>query len=50
MKKLEGEEEIIEAFKVGTLGATAAAKVLGIARSSFYRRVKWYEDKEEIDL
>jgi DNA invertase Pin-like site-specific DNA recombinase len=40
MKKIEGEAEVMEAYRADLIGATAAAKLLGLSRSSFYRHAE----------
>ncbi|MVX63097.1 recombinase family protein [Clostridium chromiireducens] len=45
-KKLDNFEEVYNAWKADTITASKASKLLKIARSSFYRRVKEYEEKQ----
>ena len=49
-KEIDDFESIYNDVKEGKLSATKAAKQLGISRSSWYRKVKAYEDDPYIDL
>ena len=50
LKKLDDFENIYKNWKSNNISAAKASKRLGIARSTFYRRVKLYEDSEIIDF
>ncbi|MEG2021321.1 MAG: recombinase family protein [Oscillospiraceae bacterium] len=50
IKKINKLEEVYSAWQAKKLTATAASKQLGIARSSFYRRVKQLEENNNIDF
>lgn len=45
-KKLDNFDEVYNAWKADTITASKASKILKIARSSFYRRVKEFEEKQ----
>lgn len=49
-KTEESFEDIYLSVKAGKLSAAAGAKELGIARSTWYRKAKEYEDEQYIDF
>lgn len=50
-KKAEGSfEDIYQLVKAGKLSAAAGARELGIARSTWYRKAKEYEEEQYIDF
>lgn len=49
-KQLDNFEKVYNDVKEGKLSVTKAAKQLGVSRSTWYRKVKLYEDDPYIDL
>ena len=50
LKKLVDFEKIYRSWKNNGISAAKASNKLGVARSTFYRRVKKYEDDEIVDF
>lgn len=50
MKQLEDFESVYQDWKSEKISAAKASKKLGIARSTFYRRIEKYEGNEIIDF
>lgn len=49
-KQLENFEDLYVQWNEGKITATSASKQLNISRSTFYRKIKEYEDKQIIDF
>ena len=50
LKKLDDFENTYRSWKNNNISAAKASKKLGIARSTFYRRVKEYDGSEIVDF
>ncbi len=49
-KKLESFEDVYDAWKANKITASESSRLLKIARSTFYRRVKEFEEEQLIDF
>lgn len=49
-KKLDSFEDVYDAWKANKITASESSRLLKIARSTFYRRVKEYEEEQLIDF
>lgn len=46
-KQINGFDEVYQNWKKGEITATSASKQLGVSRSTFYRKVRKYEDNNK---